>query len=198
MRECACGRFFADLEHARCMRCRRAGSRARVPSPWTQEPEGCVTIHPILERYGLHGSASVFGCEVRTLQRMARRTFTIPQARAMADLFGVRVKELWPELAEIDQQLGAVEWRERAACKGKDVEMFFPPSGRVATARYAQCRAICNGCPVRDDCLSEALFIEERRGEVPQGFVGGCTPGERKALLGFRQDAARARLGATG
>ena len=192
MKLCDCGRYYEDASHARCRRCRRHGITWRQ-SPWAQEPEGCVTIHPIIERYGLHGAASVFGCEVRTLQRMARRTFTIPQARAMADLFGVRVKELWPELAEIDQQLGAVEWRERAACRGRDQRLFFTP------ALEPQAKACCNGCTVRDECLAETLYIEEKAGTLPLwGVAGGLAPAERAPLIRFRQDATRRRLGATG
>lgn len=62
-------------------------------------------------------------------------------------------------------------WRLSAACRGVDVEVFFPdsPSG------YAPAKEVCGGCPVADECLDEALG-----GQVEHGVWGGLTPAERR------------------
>jgi hypothetical protein len=52
------------------------------------------------------------------------------------------------------------EWRDRAACRGEDVNLFFPEDG----ARCADAKAICAGCPVRVQCLMHALSFPERHG----------------------------------
>ena len=39
-----------------------------------------------------------------------------------------------------------------------------------------ECRDACESCPVREDCLGEALKFE------PWGFYGGTTAAERRAI----------------
>jgi hypothetical protein len=46
----------------------------------------------------------------------------------------------------------AARWRELAACRGIDPEVFFP--GRGETAGPA--RRVCAACPVRQSCLEYA------------------------------------------
>lgn len=195
MKACACGRY-TDNEHARCKRCRATGKTCDDVYPWRQLPEGCVTFDPIVERWGVAHSAETLGCEMRTIQRFLhkRRTFTVRQARELAALFGVRVKDLWPELAHVEQQLGAVDWRERAACKGRDLNIFFPNvSGAQSKPFEARAVAICNGCSVRDECLREAVFIEEKLGFPIWGVFGGLGPKDRAALVRLREDCASKR-----
>lgn len=49
------------------------------------------------------------------------------------------------------------QWWEKAACRDVDPEIFTPPgSGRHA---YAEAREICAACPVRLQCLNEALAL---------------------------------------
>ena len=45
------------------------------------------------------------------------------------------------------------DWRLEAACRGMDPETFFPPRG----VRVDEAKAICAGCPVRSQCLDDAL-----------------------------------------
>lgn len=81
---------------------------------------------------------------------------------------------LWPD---------PPEWKAHAACRGSDVN-FFP--GRGDHLGVAACRAICAGCPVRDDCLAEAL---ETASLI--GIWGGTSEKERRALRRQRRgDAA--------
>lgn len=66
-------------------------------------------------------------------------------------------------------------WRARAACKDADPELFFPPpSDAEKAARRA--KAICAGCPVRPECLAEALG-----NRIEFGVWGGLTEDERKS-----------------
>lgn len=75
-----------------------------------------------------------------------------------------------------------MEWRENAKCRGLDPELFapLPDSTDEATAL-----AICWTCPVRLECLDEALA------EADETTVrGGRTPTERRALMRERLEIA--------
>lgn len=69
-------------------------------------------------------------------------------------------------------------WRDRAACLGLDPELFFPVSdvgpGAVQTAAA---KAVCARCPVRAECLADALDAGN-----DYGVWGGLTEDERRAL----------------
>lgn len=65
------------------------------------------------------------------------------------------------------------EWRDRAACRGMDPNLFFPERGE----RVDRLRAICAACDVRAECLTFAL--EQR---VTFGFWGAKTEHQRRRL----------------
>lgn len=65
-----------------------------------------------------------------------------------------------------------LDWRQHAACVGTRDTMF--PAG---AAQHAV-KAVCVHCPVRTECLAEAL---DTRTAV--GVWGGTTERERRALL---------------
>ena len=73
-------------------------------------------------------------------------------------------------------------WRERAACRGTGLEVFFP--GRGETAEPA--RRICAACPVRQPCLDYALSHG-----IIHGIWGGLTERDRRALRVRHVSAAR-------
>jgi WhiB family redox-sensing transcriptional regulator len=62
------------------------------------------------------------------------------------------------------------DWMGRALCRHADADIWFPAPN--APARDAQqvtvAKAICRGCPVKDDCLKDA----RERGEE-FGIWGG-------------------------
>lgn len=63
------------------------------------------------------------------------------------------------------------EWQTRAACKGRvDLDFIEPKS----PAEDAECRALCAGCPVREQCLASALASGEA-----WGLWGGVDADER-------------------
>jgi WhiB family redox-sensing transcriptional regulator len=76
-------------------------------------------------------------------------------------------------------------WQLKAACRGPQAEVFFPPPGiehkedRIDREREA--RAICRTCSVRRPCLDYALRIRE-----PHGIWGGLNETERKQLIDQR------------
>lgn len=71
-------------------------------------------------------------------------------------------------------------WREQAVCRGVDSEVFFPSKRGTGEERWDDARAICAFCPVRKQCLTLALGIEEH--DDRWGMFGGKSPIERRAL----------------
>jgi WhiB family redox-sensing transcriptional regulator len=73
-------------------------------------------------------------------------------------------------------------WQRRAACRGPQAEMFFPPvtpeRKDERQARERRAKDICSSCAVRSQCLAYALRIRE-----PHGIWGGLNEHERRALL---------------
>jgi WhiB family redox-sensing transcriptional regulator len=65
-------------------------------------------------------------------------------------------------------------WRDAALCREVDPELWYPEIGEMPH----DAKQICSLCPVRAECLAEAL----RRRE-PHGVWGGLTTNERHALL---------------
>ena len=70
------------------------------------------------------------------------------------------------------------EWDKQAACRGMDSELFFPdeelgeePSDLVKQA--------CASCPVKSDCLADAMSYARRD---DWGFFGGTTESDRGIL----------------
>jgi len=73
-------------------------------------------------------------------------------------------------------------WQGRAACRGPNTIIFFPPSHferkDEREAREARAKSICHSCPVQRQCLDYALSIRE-----PHGIWGGLTEAERRQLI---------------
>jgi WhiB family transcriptional regulator, redox-sensing transcriptional regulator len=69
---------------------------------------------------------------------------------------------------------GAVRWQNRAACRGVEVEIFFPPD-RDPIETVA--KEICRACTVREDCLEYCLSHREEH-----GIWGGMTERERRHM----------------
>lgn len=66
------------------------------------------------------------------------------------------------------------QWRQHAACRNVDLSVFFPSGGDT----YAAAAAACAACPVRTDCLADALRVFD-----VEGYRGGTTGDERARLL---------------
>jgi WhiB family redox-sensing transcriptional regulator len=66
----------------------------------------------------------------------------------------------------------------QAACRDADPDALF-----VQGAAQNQAKQVCMGCPVRTECLADALD-----NQVEFGVWGGMTERERRALLRRRPD----------
>ena len=70
------------------------------------------------------------------------------------------------------------DWRDAAACRGADPELFFPDGDvRSVRARVEEAKLICRGCPVSATCLCCALTTGQEA-----GIWGGLTEDERRRL----------------
>ncbi|WP_203336551.1 WhiB family transcriptional regulator [Nocardioides limicola] len=65
------------------------------------------------------------------------------------------------------------DWAPSAACRQAEPDQLF-----VRGAEQNQAKKMCGACPVRTECLAEAL---ENR--IEWGVWGGMTERERRALL---------------
>jgi WhiB family redox-sensing transcriptional regulator len=74
-----------------------------------------------------------------------------------------------------------LSWRNRAACKGVDPDIFYPASDEEAE----EAKSICAQCPVREACLEYALANRER-----DGVWGGATERERRRMIRQRRKTA--------
>lgn len=70
------------------------------------------------------------------------------------------------------------EWASDAACRASDPDALF-----VQGAAQNRAKTVCFGCPVRTECLADALD-----NRVEFGVWGGMTERERRALLRKRPD----------
>jgi hypothetical protein len=87
---------------------------------------------------------------------------------------------------------GPQSWRQRAACRGTDLSVFFSPDaerGHARARREARARTICEGCPVLTSCRAHALTAGE-----PYGVWGGLTEHDRRHAA-RRRDTPRRTFG---
>jgi len=70
-------------------------------------------------------------------------------------------------------------WTDKAACRGKSIELFFGLDGERGPereTRETKARAVCSGCPVRAECLDYAVCSPQK-----YGTWGGLNEDERAA-----------------
>lgn len=74
-------------------------------------------------------------------------------------------------------------WRQRAACGTNDAASFFPG----ANAQTAAVKLLCRSCPVRADCLQDALDSND----VYAGIRAGLSADQRRDLVRKRPKPAK-------
>ncbi|GGV27091.1 hypothetical protein GCM10010495_48950 [Kitasatospora herbaricolor] len=85
-----------------------------------------------------------------------------------------------------DPQAPRRDWLDRALCRERDPELFFPVGNQgPALLQIDEAKAVCRPCPVRPQCLLWALETNQE-----SGVWGGVSEDE---LLAIRTRAARAR-----
>jgi WhiB family transcriptional regulator, redox-sensing transcriptional regulator len=83
---------------------------------------------------------------------------------------------------------GSTDWRDRAACRDADPELFFPiGNAGPALHQVDQAKQVCARCTVRTPCLEWALASGQEA-----GVWGGTSDDERRALRRMRQAGAQA------
>ena len=75
-------------------------------------------------------------------------------------------------------QTEQADWRVNASCRDEDPDGLF-----VRGKEQRKAKLVCIACPVRTECLAEALD-----GRIEFGVWGGMTERERRALLRRRPD----------
>jgi WhiB family redox-sensing transcriptional regulator len=71
----------------------------------------------------------------------------------------------------------SADWRDGAACRHYDPDLFFPEGTAGPALRQAdQAKQVCQVCPVRTPCLDFAL-----RNRLAFGIWGGANREERYA-----------------
>ena len=87
-------------------------------------------------------------------------------------------------------------WQDDAACRGKEVVLFFGPDGErqpERDIRERKAKVVCASCPVRAECLGYAVSRPEK-----YGTWGGLNEDERASERRRRMrraNAARASRG---
>jgi WhiB family transcriptional regulator, redox-sensing transcriptional regulator len=72
----------------------------------------------------------------------------------------------------------SASWREDAACRGADPDLFFPVGTTGAALRQVEeAKRLCRSCPARIPCLAWALD-----NGVADGVWGGTTEDERRVI----------------
>lgn len=82
------------------------------------------------------------------------------------------------ELVRIRPHMGL--WRTRAACRGSNLNVFFPNQGEDCGAA----KSVCANCPVTNECLEYALAAGEK-----YGVWGGVGEDGRRKLRKQRNAA---------
>jgi len=78
-----------------------------------------------------------------------------------------------------------VTWRDLAACRGMDINLFFSERGDWHSVQAA--KAACAACPVREQCLAEAIEEDEHSGHGIRGGVGPKVRQKMRAAAGGRK-----------
>jgi len=73
------------------------------------------------------------------------------------------------------------DWHPQAACRGKDLEQFFPDRTMQEKEGFAypnqrELEQLCESCPVQAECLDHALRWER------YGWWAGTTANEREKI----------------
>jgi WhiB family transcriptional regulator, redox-sensing transcriptional regulator len=96
------------------------------------------------------------------------------------------------ELSTVSAQVTEQLWQDKAACRGPQSAVFFPPSHferkDEKEVREARAKAICSTCSVKQPCLDFAIRIRE-----PHGIWGGLNELERRRLARKRAAGSEQR-----
>jgi len=85
-------------------------------------------------------------------------------------------------------------WRDEAACRDADPELFFPVgTAGPALRQIGEAKRICRACPAQTQCLAWALD-----NGITDGVWGGATEDERRAIRSLHRRTSSSRTDDTG
>jgi WhiB family redox-sensing transcriptional regulator len=74
--------------------------------------------------------------------------------------------------------LAPPDWTDRASCRDASwPDLWFATPSDPRHPLWDEPRAICQACPVRNECLERAMRVGE-----DHGMFGGLIPEQRRAL----------------
>ncbi|XAS74974.1 WhiB family transcriptional regulator [Dermatophilaceae bacterium Sec6.4] len=86
-----------------------------------------------------------------------------------------------------------MDWRDQAACRDEDPELFFPiGTTGPAVQQVEDAKAVCRRCPVIGPCLEFAMETGQ-----DEGIWGATTKDERRALKRQRAGSSGQSLSST-
>ena len=110
-----------------------------------------------------------------------RKSYDLPTAPHQADVTGP------PEVIDLLGQLIAMRerqmWRDEAACRGMDPDIFHPGPGE--NEKLEEAKLVCATCPVTVECAEFAIQVEDSGARV--GIYGGLSA-RRRALAAQRRE----------
>lgn len=114
------------------------------------------------------------------VSKLATRVRTVAAAQASPELGAKALRLVFREL--LHDGSGVPDWQRAAACADTEVdrEIFYPPDGWAGDLATTAAKQVCARCPVRAQCLADALAWENPRQR--HGVLGGLTAAERAAL----------------
>lgn len=83
---------------------------------------------------------------------------------------------------DLHELLAGPAWRDEALCRQTDPELFFPGKGKSCEPAIR----VCQGCPVRAECLGHAIRYRETH-----GVWGGLSPRQRRDLTTTQRNSQR-------
>lgn len=93
---------------------------------------------------------------------------------------------LWNSIFDWDTE----RWRDKAACRHTDADLFFPVGSTGGAIEQIQAaKVVCRSCPVQDDCLRFALETNQET-----GIWGGKDETERHGLRRVWREDRRAPM----
>lgn len=149
----------------RCAECRRSTETQQAAN---LPPKTCQFCHNEFRAHPTDGPA-----------RWAHRKYCSGPCARRANTDRVNARN---RMAATDDTLADIAprhgWQDRARCNGVELTEFYGREGHTGAALHADAKDVadmwCRTCPVRRECLRDALARDER-----WGIWGGLTPLKR-------------------
>lgn len=112
------------------------------------------------------------------------------EVRDLARAHGVSAQTIYRAIRRTDERDGESipapetdDWRDRAACRGTNPDIFYPSDSSPEGAEMA--RRICDSCTVREPCLAYALATNQT-----DGIWAGTSDRQRRRIRSQRRQVS--------